>query len=132
MGIKAAIYGAIVIAVLLAAKFAYNAIFDAGWNAAVVKQGELIQDAKAEAVEKARQEWENTATIAEKEIVVEERIVEVIREVEKEIPTVVERIVTVAPECSDLGDDFAGLLNRQVNSGAGGPNSGPDTTSVPD
>lgn len=132
MGVKAGIYALIVVVVLAALKFTYDAIYDAGYNAAVVSQSEDIQKAKDEAVAAARQEWENTATIAEQEIVVEERIVEVIREVEKEIPTVVERIVTVTPECSDLGDDFARLLNAQVNSGPGGQDGRSDPPPVPD
>ena len=39
---------------------------------------------------------------------------EKIRVVEKEIPKVVKEIVTVRPECADLGPDFASVLNNQV------------------
>ncbi len=110
-------YVALVVVLLAGIKWAHSTTYTAGWNAAIVEQTALIHTAQDEAVAKARTEWQNTADLAEKEIVVEERIVEVIRVIEKEIPKIVERIVEVAPECSDLGDDFAGLLNAQVNSG---------------
>jgi len=129
--VKVGSYLAIIVAVLGFAKWAHSAIYDSGWNAAVVEQGVLIQAAKDDAVELARQEWEATAGIAETQIVVEERIVEVIREVEKRIPTVVERIVTVTPECNDLGADFAGLLNAQVNSGADNETGSADPPAEP-
>lgn len=93
-----------------------SARFDAGWNAHAVAYAEELQGVKDAAVETARRQWENTHDIGVAEIIVEEKIVEVIRVVEKEIPKVVERIVTVAPECNDLGAEFAGLLNAQVNS----------------
>lgn len=109
-------YLALAVVMIGGAKWAHSTTYNAGWNAAVVEQTVLIQNAQNDAVAKALTEWQKTAALAEREIVIEERIVEVIRVVEKEIPVVVERIVTITPECSDLGDDFAGLLNAQVNS----------------
>ena len=125
---KVGIYLAIIVVCFAAGKWTYNAIYGAGFNAAVVQQEALIREAKDEAVAKARQEWENTATIANDNIVIEERIVEVERIVEKEIPKIVERIVERTPECNDLGPDFVGLLNAQVNSGASRSNGGADVT----
>lgn len=116
-------YVALAVVLLGGAKWAHSTIWNSGWNAAVVEQTALIQTAREDAVAKALTEWQNTAVIAETEIVIEERIVEVIRVIEKEIPVIVERIVTVTPECSDLGSAFAGLLNDQVNSGAGVENN---------
>lgn len=119
--------------VLIAAATAgTKAIYDAGFNAATVAQDAEIRKAERDAVAKARQEWENTTEIAAAEIVVEERIVERVRIVEKQIPQIVERIVTVAPECSDLGPDFAGLLNAQVGSGSDRSNSGAASPPEPD
>ncbi len=114
------VYAYVALAVVLigGAKWAHSSTFSAGWNAAVVEQSALIQDAREDAVAKALTEWQNTARLAAANIVVEERIVEVIRVVEKEIPKIVERIVELTPECNDLGSDFAGLLNAQVDSGA--------------
>lgn len=117
-------YVALAIVLLGGLKWGYSAIYDAGFNAAVTEQDALIRQAQDDAVAKARQEWENITGIASDNIVVEERIVEVERIVEKEIPKIVERIVTVTPECRDLGADFAGLLNAQVNSGSNNENGG--------
>lgn len=125
-------YVALAVVLIGGAKFAYDAIYSAGYNAAVANQSDEIDAARQAAVDEARAEWEATAEIAEAEIVIEERIVEVIREVEKEIPVVVERIVERTPECSDLGVDFAGLLNNQVRAGASGSSGGADTPTEPD
>lgn len=130
--IKVGIYAAIIIAVLGFAKWAHSAIYDAGWNAAVVEQESAIAIAKDEAVKKARTEWEATAAVAETNIVIEERIVEVERVVEKKIPQIVERIVEIKPECNDLGVDFAGLLNEQVRSGSDRSDSGADIAAESD
>ncbi len=113
-------------------KWAYDAVWDSGYNAAVVEQDAEIRKAEQAAVAKARQEWENVAALAEREIVVEERIVEKIREVEREIPIVVESIVEIQPDCADLGDDFARLLNEQARSGADRSNDRSDPAAVPD
>ena len=125
-------YVALAVVLIAGAKWGHSAIFNAGWNAAIVEQEQAIATAKDEAVAKARQQWENMTDLTEKEIVVEEKIVEVIRIVEKEIPKIVERIVTVTPECADLGADFARLLNRQVNSGADRSSGGTETVAEPD
>ena len=125
-------YVALAIVVIGGAKWAHSAIWNAGWNAAIVEQTEAIRDAQDEAVAKARTEWENTAVIAETEIVIEERIVEVVRVIEKEIPKIVERIVEIAPDCADLGDDFAGLLNAQIRAGADIQNDRAGATAEPD
>lgn len=125
-------YVALAVVLLGGLKYAHSTTYSAGWNAAIVEQEAAIQDAQNEAVAKARQEWENTASIATDNIVIEERIVEVERIIEKKIPTIVERIVTVTPECNDLGPDFAGLLNEQVRAGSDRPNSGADAPPEPD
>ena len=125
-------YVALAVVVIGGLKWAHSAVYNSGYNDAVVAQQALIQDAREDAVRRAREEWEATAEIAEAEIIVEERIVEVVRTVEKEIPTVVERIVEVRPDCADLGSDFVGLLNAQVNSGADRTHGGSDTAAEPD
>jgi hypothetical protein len=122
------IYAYVALAIVLIAglKLAYSSTYDAGFNAAVVRQSELIQVAKDEAVAIARHQWENAARIAADNIVTEERIVEVERIIEKRIPQIVERIVTVTPECNDLGAEFVSLLNAQVHSGSGGSDNSSD------
>ena len=100
--------------------------YDAGYAAAVVEVEHQYQAAKDAAIKKRDEHWKAIVEQAEGQIVIEERIVEVIREVEVEIPRVVERIVEVAPECADLGDEFAGLLTQQALAvpGAGGTDTG--------
>ena len=75
------IYAYVILAGLLVAAIGSGtkAIYNAGRNDVIAEQAILISEAKDEAVEKARQEWENTAAIAATEIVVEERIVERVR-----------------------------------------------------
>lgn len=132
VNIKYATYLGILIVSLLGARWGFVAIHDAGFNAAVVQQKELIQDAREQATEDARIKWQKLVDEAEGQIIVEDRIVEVIREVEVEIPTVVERIVEVHPECNDLGLEFAGLLNKQVNAGNSGETGSTDIPAEPD
>ena len=127
MGIKIWAYVGLATLLLAGVRWAHSSVYDSGWNAAVVMQSQAIRKAENAAVVKARQEWEHTTSIAETQIVVEERIVEVVRVIEKEIPKIVERIVEITPECSDLGDDFAGLLNAQVRSGSSGSNDSSDS-----
>lgn len=123
---KIGLYLAIIMVVSGGLKWAHSTTYTAGWNAHQIEVDAMIVSAKDEAVETARLEWESTRGVAEKEIVYEERIVERIRIVEKLIPTIVEKIVEFRPECRDLGDDFAGLLNAQVRARSSDENSGAD------
>lgn len=107
-------------------------LYKSGYNAAVVEQQELAIERQNQAIEDARAEWERTNEAAEAEIIIEERIVEVIREVEREVPRVVERIVEVTPECRDLGDDYAGLLNAAVRASNSRAGSSTDTAAAVD
>jgi len=115
-------YLAIFFLVIAAAGTSASYIHKAGYN----KRDREVQQDILEAQETARQEeerkWKATVLAAKAEIIIEERIVEKIREVEKLVPQVVERIVEVTPECADLGDDFAGVLNDQIRAA----NSVPD------
>ena len=95
----------------------------AGWNAAHSsgynkRDAEIRADAiwaQNEAIEKGIAAWVKTIGQAEAVIIIEEVIVEKIREVEKRIPYAVEKIVEIAPDCADLGDDYARVLNDQIN-----------------
>lgn len=111
MNIKIWAYLGIIVALLGGAKWAHSSIYKAGWNAAVVEQEALVQQARDQAAEEARIKWQALVDAAEGQIVIEEKIVEVVRVVNKEIPKVVERVVT---ECRDLGPDVAGLLTAQA------------------
>ena len=118
--------------VIGAATAGAKAIYDSGYDAAVVEQQELAIERQNEAIADARAEWERTLEAAEAEIIIEERIVEVIREVEREVPRVVERIVEVTPECSDLGTEYAGLLNAAVRASNSRAGSSTDASATVD
>lgn len=91
----------------------------AGYNKRDLEVNKEILAALEQQRDELQQHWMKVVLATEAQIVVEEKIVEKIREVEVEIPTVVERIVEVKPECADLGDAYVGLLNNQVRAGNG-------------
>jgi len=111
------IWGYVALATILVAAVAKGVhwTYQRGYADATSKQQELVLQQVNIAIERARDEWELTREAAEVQLVVEERIVEVIREVEREVPIVVERLVEIKPECRDLGTEYAGLLNAAVH-----------------
>lgn len=108
-------FGVIGVAAIVGIRSAYQTAYQAGYDAAQLEVSRGIQARIDAAVERERQQWENLTEIAEDTMIAELQIVEVERSVEKQIPGVVEKIVEHTPECNDLGDDFVGLLNAQVN-----------------
>lgn len=132
MGIKAGIYLLLFVVAVGFFKWFHGTVYQSGRNDCIADSSAMIIEAQRQAVEKARAEWENTAAVAAANIVVEEKIVEVIRIVEKEIPTVVERIVTLAPDCADLGPDFARLLNEQIRAGTNNDNQSSAPATIAD
>lgn len=111
------------LAILVAVLAAFGGTYAKGKSSGYDKRNlEVMQDIE-EAREQERKDrdahWRSVVDATEAQIVIEERIVEKIREVEIEVPTVVERIVEVKPECADLGDAYAGVLNNQVRAGNG-------------
>jgi len=110
------IWAYVILATLIlgAAGATAKSIHSAGYNK---RDGEVQQEIIV-AQENARLEeaakWRETVKQAEAQIVIEERVVEKIRVIERDIPRVVEKIVTLTPECSNLGPDYAGLLNDQI------------------
>ncbi len=132
MGLKLFAMGAFGIALISFSVWAYGKIYSSGFNAAVVEQQQIAIKRQNVAIVEARLEWEATAAAAEVEIRIEERIVERIRVVEREIPTVVERIVEVTPECNDLGTDFLRVYNDAIRAGHRREDDSPDTTTESD
>ena len=127
--LKPILYVTAVLAIMGFARWAYGTIYQSGYDAARIQMQNLAIEQQNEAIAAARAEWEAEQEAAGVQIVVEEKIVEKIKVVREEIPTVVERIVEVTPECSDLGPDFVGVFNAAIiaaNSGAAGS---PDTES---
>ena len=107
-------YLAIFALVIGAAGAAAKSIHSAGYNKRDLEVQQDILDAQESARRDEAEKWEQTVAAAEGTVIIEEKIVEKIRVVEKEIPKVVERIVELTPECADLGAEYAGLLNDQV------------------
>jgi hypothetical protein len=112
-------YLAIFVLVIGAAGAAAKSIHSAGYNKRDQEVQQDIIDAQIQAAADAEARWSASVVAATQAIRVEERIVEKIREVEIEIPKVVERIVELTPECADLGPAYAGMLNNQVRAGNG-------------
>lgn len=129
---KLYVIAGLAIALMLFAYWAHGKVYDSGYADATAAQQKLAIEEQNKAIEQARVEWELTAAAGEREIIIEERIVEKIRVVEREIPTVVERIVEVTPECADLGPDFLGLFNAAISASNSGEDPGTGLTAEPD
>lgn len=114
---KIYVYLALAVLLIGAAGASAKALHTAGYNKRDLEVQQSILDAQETARKDEEQKWRDTVAAAEGQIVIEEKIVEVIREVEKKIPVVVDRIVVERPECADLGPDYAGLLNDQIRAG---------------
>ncbi len=112
-------YVALAAMIIAAAGVAAKGLHSAGYNKRDQEVQQDIIDAQVRAAEEAEARWSAAVIAATEAIRVEEVIVERIREVEIEIPIVVERIVELTPECADLGPAYAGLLNNQVRAGNG-------------
>ena len=115
------IWAYVALAALLigAAGAAAKSLHSAGYNQRDREVQQDIIDAQVKAEEDAEARWAASVVAATQAIRIEERIIERIREVEILVPTIVERIVELTPECSDLGDAYAGLLNDQIRAGNG-------------
>lgn len=105
---------------------AYNKIYQAGYDAAQVKYQTEQLRAVEDALASARAEWEVSRAAGEAEVIVEEKIVERVRVVEREVPRVVERVVRA--ECRDLGPDVQRLFNDAIR--AGGSDEGSDSAAA--
>lgn len=116
---KAWAYVAIIIAVIAAIGGVYKAGHSSGYNKRDQQVQQDIIEAQRQAQDEAEQRWSASVVAATKAIKVETRIVEKIREVEIEVPKIIETIVEHKPECSDLGYTYAGLLNDQVRASNG-------------
>jgi len=118
-------YLAIFIALVAAVGAVYKTGHSSGYNKRDQQVQQEIIDAQQLAAEDAEARWSASVVAATEAIRIEERIVEQIREVEVLVPTIVDRIVEVTPECADLGPAYAGLLNDQVRAGNRIPSPAP-------
>jgi len=110
-------YWAIFVLVIGAAGTAAVSIHSSGYNKRDREVQQDIINAQIKAEEDAEAYWAASVIAATQAIRIEERIVERIREVEILVPTIVERIVEITPDCADLGPAYAGLLNNQIRAG---------------
>lgn len=129
---KLYVIAGLAIAGMLFVYWAHGKVYDSGYADATAEQQKLAIEQQNEAIAQARIEWEITAEAGEREIVIEERIVEKIRVVEREIPKIVERIVEVTPECADLGPDFLSVFNAAISASNSGEDPGTGLTAEPD
>ncbi len=107
--------GIIVAAASLAGKTLYNAGEDAAdlkWEKAVNK---LTEEIRAE----ERAAWKLSSEAAVDNIIIEEKIVERIKIVEREVEKVVVEYVTA--ECLDLGPDIQRLFNDAITAASNLP-----------
>ena len=90
---KICAYLALAVVVLGFAKWAHGAVYEQGWNAANVANFEVQQEAVADAVREARIQWDLSAEAATDNIIIEEKIVERVEIVEREVIKIVDRVV---------------------------------------
>ena len=100
--IKLGIILAIITVLLGAAWKALASAEQAGYDRAGVEFAEALDVVRANAAQDVEDNWRAAQVIAGAETDIEIQIVEKIRIVEREIPTYIERIVEVKPECRDL------------------------------
>lgn len=122
-------YLALAVVVLGFAKWAHGAIYEQGWNAANVENFEVQQTAIADALKDARIQWELSAVAATDNIIIEERIVERIEFVDREVVKIVDRVVV--PECRDLGPDIQRVFNDAIRAAFASQGSDATDTAVP-
>ena len=107
----------LVTAILAFAKWGYDQVYDAGYQAAELKWERAQTEAVHAAVRRARAAWELAAETAEENIRVETQIIERTEYIEVEVPKIVERVVPA--ECRDLGPDIQRLFNDAISASAG-------------
>ena len=106
---------AVIILALIAAR---GGVYAAGHSSGYEKRDNEVKEELLAAVEAARadeeEKWHATVAAARAAVRVETVIEEKIRVVEKEVPKIVQEIITVKPECSNLGDSYARVRNNQI------------------
>jgi hypothetical protein len=122
-------YLALAVVILGFAKWAHGAVYEQGWNAANVASFEVQQEAIADAVKEARIQWDLSVVAATDNIIIEERIVERVEFVEREVIKIVDRVVPA--ECLDLGPDIQRVFNDAIRAAASNQGSDAADTAEP-
>ena len=107
-------YVALAVALIAAIGGAFRWAYASGYDKRDLEVVQDIIDAQEATKLEEAEKWQIVVDAAEGSVIVEEKIVEKIRVVEKRIPFEVVKIVTLTPECADLGDGYAGLRNDQI------------------
>lgn len=101
---------------------AISAVYSKGHNAGYDKAKQEETESRLEYIEeevaRRTQEWIETQGQAEVVIEYRDRIVTEIEYVDREIPTYIDRIIEVKPECARL-PTLAELLNKQIRAANG-------------
>lgn len=110
---KSVFIAAAVIAVVGLLAWLFDERYDAGYRAATLEVEQQTLAAVNEAVQTARAEWLASEKVAMDAAEKETEIIEVIRHVYRDIPT-----VEVSDQCTDLGPDFLSVFNRAIEAGS--------------
>ena len=104
----------VIISGLVAAGFKARAMaVQSGFDAAEIEFRAQMDDIRVEAAAQAIEDWKLAQDIAGESTDVEIQIVEKIRYIEREIPKIIEKIVEIRPECSDL-PELGVLFSQQA------------------
>lgn len=120
-------YVGIALVLISGAFLGYQKIWQRGYDARVAEDIAATEQQIAEAVSAARAQWKNSAQAGAAQIKVEQKIVERIRYVDREIPKVVE----LAGDCRDLGPAFLRVFNGAAEAANGGEGGSPDPSREP-
>ena len=115
--IYASLGGSLILIAVLSA--GYQKIWQRGYDARVAEETAATDKRIAEAVSAAKANWQKSTQAGAAQVITEQKIVERIRYVDREIPKVIE----LAGDCRVLGPAFLGVFNGAVEAANGGPGS---------
>lgn len=96
-------------------KWAHDAVYDAGYNAADLAWKEAQRNAQEKELEASDENDQIVTDAAEENIEDELEIIERVRIVEREVPKYI--VEYVEPDCRDLGPDIQRLFNDAIRAG---------------
>ncbi len=110
---KAVVYLLIISAIIGAGYKAFAFTYGKGVADTELAYAEELDDIREKAAKDAVDDYKLSQEIAGEETDIEIQIVETIREIEVEVETIIEKIVEVKPECSDL-PELGELFSQQA------------------
>src|SRR5262245_46531281 len=103
-------YGGVCLIVLSGLVLGYSKVWHRGYDARLAEETAANEQRISDAVTAARAQWEQSAQVGAAQIKVEQKIVERIRYVDREIP----KVVALAGVCRDLGPGVLRVYNDAV------------------